>query len=142
MSEDFIGELVPIGGGDAIPLQRKVMTVGRRKSNDICLEFANISGNHCEFVYRQGVWTVRDLGSQNGVKINNEKLTSTDPKPLRPGDSVAIANHKFTIEYHITEEARSTLQSMLDQGEDIMSKSLMEKAGLVKSKNSKDDFDD
>jgi pSer/pThr/pTyr-binding forkhead associated (FHA) protein len=135
-----LGELVPLGGGDPIPLARSVMTVGRRKSNDIQLEFANISGNHCEFIYRsEGFWTVRDRGSQNGIKINNEKILTTEPRALRPGDTIAIANHRFTIEYHIEETARDALHAMLDQGEDIMSQSLMEKAGLTKSKADRDD---
>jgi pSer/pThr/pTyr-binding forkhead associated (FHA) protein len=135
-----LGELVPLGGGDPIPLARSVMTVGRRKSNDIQLDFANISGNHCEFVYRsEGFWTIRDRGSQNGIKINNEKILTTEPRALRPGDTIAIANHRFTIEYHIEETAREALHAMLDQGEDIMSQSLMEKAGLSKSKADRDD---
>lgn len=137
---ETLGELVPLGGGDPIPLARSVMTVGRRKSNDIQLEFANVSGNHCEFIYRsEGFWTVRDRGSQNGIKINNEKILTTEPRALRPGDTIAIANHRFTIEYHIEETARDALHAMLDQGEDIMSQSLMEKAGLTKSKADRDD---
>src|SRR5262245_57597355 len=32
MSEGGFGELVPVGGGDAIPLIAEVMTIGRRKS--------------------------------------------------------------------------------------------------------------
>jgi adenylate cyclase len=135
-----LGELVPVGGGDPIPLIRNVMTVGRRKSNDICLDFANISGNHCEFTFKpEGFWTVRDRGSQNGIKINNEKILSTDPRALRPGDAIAIANHRFTIEYHIEEGAREALHAMLDQGEDIMSQSLLEKAGLAKSRDDDDE---
>ena len=55
MSTELLGELVPIGGGDAIPLGRAIMTVGRRESNDICLRFANVSGQHCEFVYKKRV---------------------------------------------------------------------------------------
>ena len=139
MTEELLGELVPIGGGDAIPLARAVMTVGRRESNDICLRFANVSGQHCEFVFKKGVWTIRDLASQNGVKINGDKVLTTEPRPLRPGDSLQISSHKFKIEYHIEEEARSYLQEMLDQGEDIFSQSLMEKAGLTKPKGQRDD---
>ena len=142
MAEELLGELVPLGGGDAIPLALAVMTVGRRESNDICLRFPNVSGQHCEFIFKRGVWTVRDLGSQNGVKINGDKVLTTEPRPLRPGDAVQISSHKFKIEYHIEDEARGYLQQMLDQGEDIFSQSLMEKAGLTKPKGRRDDDDD
>ena len=38
------GELVPVGGGDPIPLIRPILTLGRRESCDICISFPNISG--------------------------------------------------------------------------------------------------
>ena len=43
MSNTLEGQLVPLGGGDAIPLIREVLTVGRRETCDICMRFANIS---------------------------------------------------------------------------------------------------
>jgi hypothetical protein len=30
MAADIVGELVPVGGGDPIPLKRGVLTIGRR----------------------------------------------------------------------------------------------------------------
>lgn len=132
-----LGELVPIGGGDPIPLHREVLTLGRRKTNDICLEFPNVSSQHCEFAYKNGVWYVRDLGSQNGVKVNGER---TMKKVLKPGDSIGIASHKFTIEYHLTPESQLMLDELSNQDEDLFAQSLMEKAGLAKPKRpSRDD---
>jgi adenylate cyclase len=130
-----LGELVPVGGGDAITLIRPVMTIGRRESNDICLKFANVSGQHCELAYKKGVWVIRDLGSQNGTKINGERMVSTLPKPLRPGDRIGISAHKFKIEYHLSPDSRIALEEMLTEEEDIFGQSLMEKAGLVKRRH-------
>ena len=48
MAQEQLGELVPVGGGDAIPLIQDIMTIGRRASCDIQLDFANISGSHAE----------------------------------------------------------------------------------------------
>ncbi len=128
--------LVPEGGGDPIPLQRENLTVGRRESCDICLKFPNISSLHCEFVHRSGYWMVKDKGSTNGIKINGTRLTQ---RALRPGDEVAIANRKYKIHYEITPEAEVALEKTLDDQEDFMSQSLMERAGLAKSRNSSDD---
>src|SRR5437868_14254555 len=94
MSQEQLGELVPVGGGDAVPLQQDVMTIGRRKTCDICLDFPNVSGTHAELSLKNGVWYVRDLGSTNGVKVNGER---TLRRPLRPGDEICVANHKYTI---------------------------------------------
>lgn len=46
------GELVPVGGGDTIPLTRPQLSLGRRRSCDIYLDFPNISSIHCELMYQ------------------------------------------------------------------------------------------
>ena len=129
------GELVPIGGGDAIPLNHAVMTVGRRDSCDICLKFQNVSSNHCEFSFNRGLWYVRDMGSQNGTKVGGERVMK---RVLRPGDQIAIASHKFTIEYQLSEDSRMVLEEQMSEEENVFSQSLMEKAGLAKPKDERD----
>lgn len=129
MAQGQLGELVPVGGGDAIPLVQEVMTIGRRQSCDIQLDFANISGTHAELAYRNGVWHLKDMGSTNGVKVNGER---TLRRPLRPGDEVAIANHKYTIQYQLV--SGSSFEDVFNEEEDVFSQSLMEKAGLEKKK--------
>jgi adenylate cyclase len=133
MSTAVFAELVPIGGGDAIPLAQAVMTVGRRRSNDICLDFPNVSSNHCEFSCEDGIWFVKDLGSSNGVKINGDKISTR--RSLKPGDEVIIAkSHKFTIDYKLSKEANARLEELAGQEEDIFAVGLLEKAGLARPK--------
>ena len=129
MPQEQLGELVPVGGGDAIPLIQDIMTIGRRQSCDIQLDFANISGTHAELSYRNGVWHLKDMGSTNGVKVNGER---TLRRPLRPGDELAIANHKYTIQYQLV--SGSSFEDVFNEEEDVFSQSLMEKAGLEKPK--------
>lgn len=130
MSVEPHGELVPVGGGDPIPLVRDHMVVGRRDSCDICLRFPNVSGMHCELTFRDGYWHIRDLGSTNGVKVNGQRLQQ---KVLRPGDEVTIAKRKFTIQYNL-----GVGQHALEEMEEDMSQSLLEKAGLERPKPSRD----
>jgi len=129
MSNHVYGELVPVGGGDPIPLVRTAMTVGRRESCDISLKYPNVSGTHCELTYQDGYWMIKDLGSQNGIKVNGERATR---KVLQPRDEVSIASHKYTIQYEIG--SRAKLEEMLAEEEDVFSQSLMEKAGLERTK--------
>ena len=124
----FFGELVPIGGGDAIPLIAEVMTIGRRQSCDICLNFQNISGTHCELTLKNGVWHLRDLGSTNGVKVNGDK---TFRRPLRPGDEIGIANHRYRIQYQLPTDS-TFVEEVFAEEEDVFGQSLLEKAGLEK----------
>ncbi|CAN5289037.1 hypothetical protein BH11PLA2_BH11PLA2_10690 [soil metagenome] len=133
MNDPVYAELVPTGGGDAVPLTQVTMTVGRRRSNDICLDYPNVSSKHCEFTCEDGIWFVQDLGSSNGVKINGEKITKR--RTLKPGDEVIIAkSHTYTIDYKLSNEAKEKLEELAGQEEDIFAMSLMEKAGLAKPK--------
>jgi adenylate cyclase len=129
MSQGQLGELVPIGGGDAVPLEQEVMTIGRRQTCDIRLDFPNVSGTHAELLLKNGVWYIRDLGSTNGVKVNGER---TLRRPLRPGDEISVANHKYTIHYQLAPD--STLEDVFAEEEDVFGQSLLEKAGLEKPK--------
>src|SRR5438067_223748 len=123
MSQEVHGELVPVGGGDAIPLIRAILTVGRRESCDVCMRFPNISGLHAELTFRDGYWYVRDLNSTNGVKVNK---TRVQEKMLYPNDELTIGKRAYVIHYELPAGKRA----LEEIEEDIMSQSLMERAGL------------
>lgn len=124
MPSESKGELVPIGGGDAIPLIRDQLSLGRRESCDICLHFPNVSGLHCELTFHDGYWFIRDMNSTNGVKVNGVRVQE---KVLLPGNVITIAKRRYTIEYTLQADRRA-LEEVLES--DIMSQSLMERAGL------------
>lgn len=125
------GQLVPLGGGDAVPLIRESLTVGRRESCDICMRFPNISGTHCQLSFRNGYWFIRDLNSTNGVKVNG---TRVQEKVLHPRDELTIGKRKYTIDYEMP-TGQSALEEM--EEEDILGTSLLEKAGLEKPRREK-----
>jgi adenylate cyclase len=140
MSVQIHGELIPLGGGDNIPLIREVMTIGRRDSCDIPMRFPNISGRHAELTFRSGYWYIRDLHSTNGIKVNDMRV---DRKLLHPGDKISIGKRLYTIQYSLPAN-----QNLLEEAdvEDIMSQSLLERAGLQRrelkrKKGSTVDFD-
>ena len=126
MSHQVHGELIPVGGGDNIPLIREQLTVGRRESCDICMQFPNISGRHCELTFRNGYWYVRDLNSTNGVKVNGVRVND---KLLHPGDELSIGKRRYNIQYNLPADQRGLEE---ETSEDIMSQSLLERAGLEK----------
>jgi adenylate cyclase len=127
-----MGELIPVGGGDTIPLIRDVLTLGRRESCDICLRLPNVSGRHCELSYREGFWWIRDLGSTNGIKVNGMRVPK---KLLQPGDTITIAKRNWTIEY-TPPVGKRAMEAMME--DDPMSQSLLEKAGLVRPRRETD----
>ena len=117
----MLGQLVPVGGGDSIPLLKTPILIGRRSRCDIVLDFPNVSSQHCELSFINGFWQIRDLGSSNGIKVNGERL---DTKFLQPGDQVAIAKHKYTIDFIPGAAAPPQEEA------DPFAMSLLEKAGL------------
>lgn len=128
MAFEVHGELIPVGGGDNIPLLREVLTVGRRESCDVCMRFPNISGLHCELRFREGYWYVRDLNSTNGVKVNG---TRVQEKLLHPHDELSIGKRKYNIVYQ-TPAGQRPMEEV--DAEDILAQSLMERAGLERRK--------
>jgi adenylate cyclase len=119
----MLGELVPCGGGDPIPLLKPKLLIGRRENCDIVLEFANISGQHCLLELLNGYWHVRDLRSRNGLKVNGMRV---DSKWLLPGDELSIARHRFEVTYEPAQGAPPP------EEEDPFAISLLEKAGLMR----------
>jgi len=122
------GELVPVGGGDNIPLLRPNLTVGRRETCDIVLRFSNVSGQHCALSLENGYWFVQDNNSQNGTKVNHNRIVR---KRLDPGDLLAVAKQKYTIKYSPADNG-ATGPPPSDEAdlESVLSKSLLDRAGL------------
>jgi adenylate cyclase len=124
----MLGELIPHGGGDPIPLIKSELMVGRRESCDIVLRFSNISAHHCELFLEHGYWFVKDLNSRNGTKVNGLRVTGK--KRLDPGDRLSIAKHNYRVEYSPTDlgaEGPPPDDTMMS---DILGSSLMDSAGL------------
>jgi adenylate cyclase len=122
------GELVPVGGGDRIPLVRETLSIGRRESCDIPLRYANVSAIHAVLTFQDGYWRIRDMNSTNGIKVNGQRVVE---KLLHPKDIISIAKRRYTIQYELPTNRRA----MEEVEEDILSRSLLERAGLEKPKN-------
>ncbi len=125
----MLGELIPFGGGDPIPLLKGKLLVGRRENCDIVLRFANISTNHCELELQQGYWFVKDLGSRNGTRVNGFRVNH---KRLDPSDKLSIARHDYRIDYSPKDLGANGVPPDDDVFEDILSRSLLEGAGLLR----------
>ncbi len=93
---EVLGQMLPAGGGDPIPLLKRELLVGRRESCDIVLRFANVSAHHCKMFLDGGYWYIKDLKSRNGTRVNGVKI---DEHRLDPGDELTIARHRYEFVY-------------------------------------------
>jgi pSer/pThr/pTyr-binding forkhead associated (FHA) protein len=125
----MLGELIPQGGGDPIPLLKKNLLVGRRESCDVVLRFANVSAHHCQMMVVGGYWYVRDLKSRNGVKVNGVRVAE---RRVDPGDTLSIAKHSYELRYSPMELGAVGPPPPEVLETDVFGKTLLEKAGLQK----------
>jgi adenylate cyclase len=128
------GDLIPVGGGDPIPLLKKSLLVGRRESCDIVLRFSNVSAHHCQLTVNGGFWYVRDLGSRNGLKVNGVRVPE---KRLDPGDILSIAHHNYELRYAPVELGAVGPPPPDVAEAAIFGKSLLERAGLERQRVAK-----
>lgn len=62
--------------------------IGRDEASaDLVLNDTNVSRRHAELVCENGRWSVRDLGSTNGTRVNGQRVTE---QPLSTGDAVSL----------------------------------------------------
>jgi serine phosphatase RsbU (regulator of sigma subunit) len=94
---NVLGALEVINGpnhlvGQRLPLNKDVVILGRDQSADISLSSPAVSRRHARLSWQDGEYFVEDLGSTNGVKLNDRLVTSrtpvTESDELRIGDLV------------------------------------------------------
>ncbi|MDR3109544.1 MAG: FHA domain-containing protein [Planctomycetaceae bacterium] len=125
------GDLIPIGGGDIVPLMKDELIVGRSDSCDVVLRFSNISGQHCRFVLSEGYWYVIDLGSTNGVKVNGIKVTN---HRVDPDVKLMIAKQTYVIKYNPVQNGAAGVKpaDSYNVHDEIFKSKLLEKVGIKK----------
>jgi hypothetical protein len=71
-------------------------TIGRAKDADCVLRDPNVSRHHAELRRSAGgEWTIADLGSTNGVKVNDRRVGSAR---LNAGDRVTLGTTTFRFD--------------------------------------------
>jgi len=65
-------------------------TIGRSRECDIVLADSNVSRRHAELRPTGDGWTITDLGSTNGVRVNGRDVRPNDPQPLNAGDQLDV----------------------------------------------------
>jgi pSer/pThr/pTyr-binding forkhead associated (FHA) protein len=60
--------------GQKSALEKDLTRIGRRDTNDWTIQDESVSGTHCEIEKDDTGYILRDLGSTNGTKVNNEEI--------------------------------------------------------------------
>jgi hypothetical protein len=70
--------------------------LGRSRDVDVVVDDPNVSRRHAEVRPSGGSWTVRDLGSTNGVKVNGRRIHG--PQSLKRGDVIELGTARVTFD--------------------------------------------
>jgi pSer/pThr/pTyr-binding forkhead associated (FHA) protein len=71
------------------------LTVGRSRSSTLALTEPNASKEHLKIEWEDDAWTLTDLGSSFGTRVNGQPATRT---ALHPMDRIAIGNTVMIFE--------------------------------------------
>jgi hypothetical protein len=77
-----------VNGARHVPLNRSVITLGRKLDNTIIVDDPRVSRHHAQLRQRFGRWVLYDLGSASGTYVNNHRIEECI---LQPGDVVSLA---------------------------------------------------
>ena len=74
--------------------------IGRSRECDIVLADSNVSRRHAELRPLGDGWSITDLGSTNGVRVNGRDVRPNEPQALQSGDRVELGtvDARFEVE--------------------------------------------
>ena len=106
--------------GQVIPITGERFVIGRADDCNLKPRSELISRYHCEISIKEGEAFVRDMGSKNGVFLNDEQITETIK--LKNGDKVVVGPLDFFA--HITIEGKPQKQSAVKSVSDAVARTV------------------
>src|SRR5689334_689836 len=83
--------------------------IGRAENTQLPLDDPLVSRHHAAIDVREGVATLTDLESRNGVKVNGVRLTA--PRALALGDKIAIGSAELVFGERSDAAAQTLVQA-------------------------------
>jgi hypothetical protein len=71
------------------------LLVGRASACDVLVTHPSISRRHAVLVPGERGWSIQDLGSTNGTRVNGQRV---DAAPLRAGDEIRLGSARFRFD--------------------------------------------
>ncbi|MEE9280562.1 MAG: FHA domain-containing protein [Myxococcota bacterium] len=75
-------------------IQAEETLIGRAPTNDLRFRDESMSREHAVILWEDGSYTIEDLQSTNGIRVNGKKLRSS---ALEDGDEISIGQTQITF---------------------------------------------
>jgi predicted component of type VI protein secretion system len=90
-------QLISLSDGPNILLDKPILLLGRHPECDIQLNSRKVSRRHCCIAQVNKYLVVRDLGSTNGIRINDVRVLEGR---LKDEDELTIGNFKYKLRWN------------------------------------------
>ena len=90
---------------EELPIEKEIITIGRRTDNDLCLDNLAISGYHSQISTVLDDCFLEDLESTNGTFVNSEIVKR---HALKDGDIIDIGNHRIKYVNHMASSSANS----------------------------------
>jgi pSer/pThr/pTyr-binding forkhead associated (FHA) protein len=111
--------------GQVIPIVGDRFVIGRADDCNLKPRSELISRYHCEIFLEDGDVFVRDMGSKNGIFLNEIKITET--RELKNGDKLAIGPLEFFV--HLAVEMKAQKMPKVQSVSDAVARTVALQAG-------------
>jgi hypothetical protein len=86
-------------GGDTVTLEHGEVVIGRASRCSVVItDDPYVSSEHARIHCLMGIFTVQDLGSTNGSKLNGERLAEGESVKLQDGDVLTVGKTDLRFE--------------------------------------------
>lgn len=86
------------------PIETEVVSIGRSGENNVVIDHPSVSSKHCEMKRVKGGFILVDLGSTNGIHLNETEWEVID---LKDGMDAEVGDVLFN--YQLTDEEKEVL---------------------------------
>lgn len=100
-----------------LPLDRPVITIGRRTDNDIVLDSAAVSRRHAQIRWRYNRFVLYDLSMRGRTAVNGQPVAEY---VLQPGDVITMSNITFIYGEGRGEKSQRVPLSGADGGQTLI----------------------
>ena len=95
--------LKKVGEEEQFVLKGTKWTIGRSKNCEVVLNHPKVSRTHCEIIYIEDEYYIKDLKSANGTSLNGKKISHLQATLLQSNDHIHIEDLMLCFELHNTD---------------------------------------
>lgn len=100
-----------------IPIDKSIITIGRKPTNDIPIDNIAVSGFHAKIFKEGDRFFIEDLNSLNGTFVNGKRVSKS---VLNEGDNIVIGKHTLSFVSEVDDESETKIFTRRHLGDETV----------------------